>query len=410
MATHPSILPDADDAPRGNWSAVYALTLCVSALVAAEFMPVSLLTPIAGELRLTDGQAGQTIAVSGMFAVATSLAIARLARQVDRRILLLWLTGLMALSSLLSALAPNYPVLLVGRALVGVAVGGFWSMSAATAMRLVPERDVPKALAILNGGNAFATVVAAPLGSVLGEYIGWRGAFATIAPIAATTLLWQYTTLPGMPSIARADAGGPFALLRRRRVRIGMAAVALFFMGQFGLFTYLRPFLENVTGLGVRALSLVLLIVGLSGLLGTWIIGFAITRGLRWLLVALPIAMGAIALGLIAFGAGAIAATILLALWGLIGTAAPVAWWTWLSRTLPDDTEAGGGLMVAVVQLAITAGAAGGGILFDAVGYHATFAASAAIFCASALAATLSARGGEQPRLTLDSSGQELHA
>jgi predicted MFS family arabinose efflux permease len=381
----------------GNWASVYALTLCVSTLVASEFMPVSLLTPMASDLHLTEGQAGQAISVSGIFAVATSLCIASLTRRIDRRALLLGLTGLMLASGLIAALAPNFPILLAGRALIGVVIGGFWSMSAATVMRLVDEREVPRALAILNGGNALAATVAAPLGSVLGASIGWRGAFFSIVPLAAITFAWQFLTLPSMPSEQSAKATGPIALLRRPQVPYGMAAVTLFFMGQFALFTYLRPFLETVTGVGSAGLSLMLLLLGFSGLVGTWLIGRIVETRLQALLVALPVAMAVLALLLAGLGSWPIAAAGLLGLWGLFGTAAPVAWWTWLSRTLPDDAEAGGGLMVAVVQLAITAGAASGGLLFDTSGYRATFAASAALLAASAVAALLGARAA-RPR------------
>src|SRR5206468_2700128 len=162
---------------RGGWGAVLALTLCVSTLIASEFMPVSLLTPIASGLRVTEGQAGQAITASGIFAVLTSLFISTVTRRLDRRSLLLWLTGVMVASGIIVATAPNFPMLLVGRALIGVVIGGFWSMSTATVMRLVPENHVPRALAMLNGGNALATTVVAPLGSFLGQYIGWRGAF-----------------------------------------------------------------------------------------------------------------------------------------------------------------------------------------------------------------------------------------
>lgn len=392
MATQPTFPTATAGTRAGSWSAVYALTLCVSTLIAAEFMPVSLLTPIATDLHLTEGQAGQAIAVSGAFAVFTSLFIANATQAIDRRALLLGLTVLMLVSGLVVAFAPNYAVFLAGRALVGMVIGGFWSMSAATVMRLVPEVDVPRALAVLNGGNALATVVAPPLGSFLGDYIGWRGAFLCIVPLAAITFLWQFVTLPTMPSRARGRVTGPFGLLRRPHVPYGIAAVTLFFMGQFALLTYLRPFLETVTGVGGAALSLILLVIGLSGLLGTYLIGSVLKTQLNGTLVALPVAMAAIALGLIALGSSSVAATFLLALWGLIGTAAPVAWWTWLSKTLPDDAEAGGGLMVAVVQLAITAGAAGGGLLFDASGYQATFAVSAAILAASAAVTFIGSR------------------
>jgi predicted MFS family arabinose efflux permease len=107
--------------------------------------------------------------------------------------------------------------------------------------------------------------------------------------------------------------------------------------------------------------------------------------------------MAAIAIGLIAFGSSAIAVTVLLASWGLIATAAPVGWWTWMSKVLPDQAEAGGGLMVAVIQLAITVGASVGGFLFDGSGYRATFGASALILGLSAAIALISARKAAVP-------------
>ena len=100
-------------------------------------------------------------------------------------------------------------------------------------------------------------------------------------------------------------------------------------------------------------------------------------------------------------GSAPVAVGVLLAGWGLIGTAAPVAWWTWLSRVLPDDAEAGGGLMVAVIQLAITLGATAGGVVYDASGYRSTFALSAAVLALSALVAGPAwsqARGGRHPQ------------
>jgi predicted MFS family arabinose efflux permease len=368
-----------------------ALTLCVATLIASEFMPLSILTPIATDLGLTEGAPGQAISVSGLFAVLTSLTITPLTRGLDRRALLLGLTVLMLGSGAMVALAPTYAVLMAGRALLGIVIGGFWSMSAVTVMRLLPEDQVPRGLAMLNGGNALATTVAAPLGSFLGQYVGWRGAFFIVVPLAAITFVWLWRTLPRMPSRS-ARAASALAVLRRPEARVGMAAVTLLFMGQFALFTYLRPFLEGVTQLSVSLLSLVLLGMGGAGLIGTWLIGRAVTRSLSVTLIVAPLAMAAIAIGLIAFGTMPLPTAALLAGWGLTETALPVAWWTWLSRTLPDDAEAGGGLMVAVIQLAITLGASGGGLLFDSAGHRATFLASAVLLAGSALLGVLGTR------------------
>jgi predicted MFS family arabinose efflux permease len=378
------------------WGAVFALALGAFTLVASEFMPVSLLTPIAADLRISEGQAGQAIAISGAFALLTALFVTSIAGRLDRKTLLLSLTLLMAVSGTVVAFAPNYLVFMAGRALVGVAIGGFWSMSAATAMRLVPLPEVPRALAIVNGGNALATVVAAPLGSFLGAIVGWRGAFFCVVPVAAIAFAWKFVSLPAMQAQAGGEsAGGPAAmvrLLKRPAVAFGMAAVSLFFMGQFALFTYLRPFLETVTHAGVSTLSLMLLVVGVSGVVGTALIGGLLKNRLYRMLIAMPLLMAATALALIAFGSSAAATAVLLAAWGLVGTSAPVGWWTWLAQTLPREAEAGGGLMVAVVQLAIMLGALVGGLLFDASGYQATFSMSAGLLLAAGALAVLASR------------------
>lgn len=376
-----------------HWSGVLAMSLCVFTLIASEFMPVSLLTPMAADLGISEGTAGQGITVSGAFAVLTSLSISGLVGTMNRKTLLLLLTGVMAVSGAVVALAPNFTTYMVGRALIGVVVGGFWSMSAAMAMRLVPAHQVPRALAIFNGGNALATVVAAPLGSYLGSVVGWRGAFFCLVPVAAITLAWQWISLPAMKTQDRAPgAANVFRLFGSRSVALGMAACGAFFMGQFTLFTYVRPFLETVTHVGVAALSLTLLVVGVAGFIGTTLIGMVLRRGLYGPLIAIPVLMAVIAALLIPFGASSIAAASLLGLWGLMATAAPVGWWSWIARAMPRDAEAGGGLMVAVIQLAIASGSTFGGVLFDHSGYESTFAASAAVLIFAALMTVLTSR------------------
>lgn len=383
-----------------HWGGVLAMALCVFALIASEFMPVSLLTPMAIDLQVSEGQAGYGIAISGALAVLTSLSIARLSGGMDRKHLLLGLTGLMCLSGLVVGLAPNYTVYMLGRALIGVVVGGFWSMSAAVAMRLVPTHQVARALAIFNGGNALATVVAAPLGSYLGSVIGWRGAFLCLVPVALIALAWQWMSLPALRNPARVSArsGHGLRLFSSPLVALGMAAVGVFFMGQFMLFTYLRPFLEGVTRVDAATLSMILLVIGVAGFLGTSAIGAVLKRGMYRTLAAIPLLMAAIALALAVFGESLMVTAALLGVWGLVATAAPVGWWLWLSRSLPDDAEAGGGLMVAVIQLCIALGSTAGGLLFDASGYRATFEVSAALLVVAAVLTLLTARRGAMGR------------
>lgn len=372
-----------------KWGAVWAMSLCAMVLVASEFLPVSLLTPISSDLQITEGHAGQTIAISGLFALVSSLFLTSIIGTKDRRYVLLFFTVLMAVSGVIVAAAPNIAILMIGRALLGICIGGFWSMSAAMAMRLVPAQAVPKAVSILNGGAALASTIAAPLGSYLGGLIGWRGAFFCVIPVAVIAFIWQWLSVPKLPvKIVKNDKKQIITVLQlmtRPVVAFGMLSTLLLFIGQFALFTYLRPFLESVTKVDIEMLSLILLAIGVSGLLGTSMVGYLMKNGLYGALISIPLVMVLIVIALISWGSSFISVLFLLIMWGFLITAGPTGWWIWLSKTLPDEAEAGGGLMVAVMQLAITLGAGLGGLIYDYDGYWSTFFFSAAILVAATI-------------------------
>lgn len=386
---------------RANWSAVFAMTLCVFVLIASEFMPVSLLTPLALDFQVTEGMAGQGITISGIFAVITSLFISALTHNLNRKTLLLGLTVLMGVSGAMIALASNYYIYMVGRALIGVVVGGFWSMSAAIAMRLVPIDQVPKALAIFNSGNALATVIAAPLGAYLGSTIGWRGAFLGLVPIAIATILWLWVSLPSMPTDPNIHQNTPqifsiFSFFKYRVITLGMLAIGLFFMGQFTLFTYVRPFLETVVKVDISMVTFSLLLIGITGFIGTLLINCVLKIGFYQTLIAIPLLMASIAVSLIFFGYSSLTSIVLLSIWGFIATAAPVGWWSWIPRIFSNSAEAGGGLMVAVIQLSIACGASVGGIIFDLMGYESTFAVSALFLVVAAILVQCTAKAEKE--------------
>jgi predicted MFS family arabinose efflux permease len=379
-----------------QWGAIWAMSLCAMVLVASEFLPVSLLTPISTDLNISEGQAGQTIAISGLFALVSSLFLTSVIGNQDRRHVLLFLTMLVAYYGVLVAVAPNITVLMIGRALLGICIGGFWSMSAATTMRLVPKESVPKAVAILNGGAALSSTIAAPLGSYIGGIIGWRGVFFCVVPIVVIAFIWQWISVPKLPvkkiKNDKMQIVTVLKLMTRPVIAFGMLSTLLLFVGQFSLFTYLRPFLETVTKVNIEMLSLILLAIGVAGLLGTSLIGYLMKSGMYGALILMPLLMALIVAALILFGSSFISVFILLIIWGFLITAGPTGWWIWLSKTLPDEAEAGGGLMVAVMQLAITLGAGVGGLIFDYSGYKNTFLFSAVILVAATIAAFITWR------------------
>ncbi len=386
------------------WNAVLALTLCVVVLIASEFLPVSLITPLAQDIGLTEGQAGQAISVSGVFAVLTSLLISVIAGRADRKHVTLCFASILIASGLLVTFAHGYLALMVGRALLGIAVGGFWSLSTAVVMRLVPPPMVPRAIAVLNSGVALASTVAAPLGSFLGGFIGWRGAFFAVIPLGVVAFVWLWSALPSLPMREKVRNKSALNLLRRRQIALGMASILFLFAGQFALFTYLRPFLEEVTRVDVPTLSAFLLLIGLAGLLGTGAMSLLPRRYMSLPTIAIPAVMALVAALLVMFGTSATATAALLIGWGFFSTAAPVGWGVWLSVEMSADPEAGGGLQVAIIQVAIALGAAGGGQVFDLYGWQNTFLMAALLLVGSSLCAVAAALDKRGTHILAESS------
>ncbi len=205
---------------------------------------------------------------------------------MDRRVVLWLLTVLLIVSNLMSATAANLPMLLFARVLLGISLSGFWSMSAATAMRLVPADALPRAISLIMSGVSIATVSAAPIGSYLGDLCGWRNVFLLAAGVGAAVLVFQMLTLPRLPPLGSADVRTLFVLMRRPSVRIVLFAIVVAISGHFSGFTYVRHFLEQVPKLPVAAISLVLLVYGIGGFFGNFAGGVLVERSAKTAVIA----------------------------------------------------------------------------------------------------------------------------
>lgn len=367
-AAIPSIpaIPASKD--QAHWAAVGALSLGVFGLVTAEFLPASLLTPMATDLGISNGAAGQTVTATAVVGALAAPALPLLTRRLDRRWVMLALTGLLVISNLLAALASSLPALLTARVMLGVALGGFWSLAGALALRLVPADRFARAMALILTGVSVATVCAAPLGAWMGELWGWRSAFMAAGVVSLVTLLAQALTLPALPPRDHANLRMLGMLLRRADMRVALLAVLLVISGHFAGFTYIRPLMENVTHLSVQAVTLVLLGYGIGGFFGNFVGGYLAQRSERSAIVAGGTLIVLLAAGLLLAGSSPWVTAVAVTLWGFAFGAFPVGFQTWIVRAAPDQTEAAGGLLVAAFQVAIASGAMGGGMLVDRIG------------------------------------------
>ncbi|MDT0357395.1 MFS transporter [Herbaspirillum huttiense F1] len=357
----------AQDLPA-NWSGIASLALGVFSLVTAEFLPASLLTAIATDLHVSDGAAGQAVTATAIVGAVAAPSIPLLTRNIDRKRVVLMLTLLLLVSNLMAVLAPNLPVLLVARVLLGVALGGFWSMAAALAMRLVPDHLFARAMSLILTGVSVATVCAAPIGAYMGNLWGWRSAFIAAGVVSLVAFAIQWIAIPRLPPKDHPSLKVLAELLGRKDVRVALMAVLLVVSGHFAGFTYIRPLMEQITHMSVATISAVLLGYGVGGFFGNFAGGFIAERSERYAIVSGGTLIALLAASLWVAGSSPVVAAIAITLWGFAFGAFPVGFQTWIVRAAPDHAEGAGGLMVAAFQVAIASGAIGGGVLVDHVG------------------------------------------
>jgi DHA1 family purine ribonucleoside efflux pump-like MFS transporter len=352
-----------------NWPGVISLALGTFALVTSEFLPASLLTRMAQDLRVSEGAAGQAVTATAIMAAIAALLAGTATRRFDRRAVMCWLSAMLTVSNLAVCFAPNLGTLLAARVVLGAALGVFWSMSAALTTRLVPPALVPRAMSVILAGVSAATVCAAPAGALMGEWWGWRAVFALAAGLGALTFIAQLLWLPSMPPTAVAGLRNLVRSTRIPGVRLGLLMTLLVPAGHFAGFTYIRPFLEGVPRLDPSELSAALLAFGLAGFLGNLAGGAAVNRSVVGTVAGAPAGIALAGVLLALFGAWAPASYAMLAVWGFAFGAVPIALQTWMTRAAPPaQLESVGGVFVATFQVSIMLGSVGGGLLLDHAG------------------------------------------
>ncbi|MBT2498555.1 MFS transporter [Agromyces sp. ISL-38] len=331
----------------------------------SEYLPASLLPRIADDLGVSVGAAGQSVTVTAIAAALSALFISVVLPRADRRRVMIGLTLLAVISNVIVAFAPNLPVLLASRILLGVALGGFWAMATAMAAQMVLAGHLGRALTIINIGVSVATVAAVPLGVWLGEVWGWRGVFLFGAVVAVIALIVQATTLPRVTPTAANGLRALGSALRSRVVIFLLLAVLLVFSGHFSGFTYIRSVAESLSAIDAGGFSILLLVFGIANFVGTAIGGPLADRAMRLAVFLFPALAGMGMFVMLATGGSIVGLFIAAALWGFGFGGVPTAVLTWGAKIEPTRLEQIGGLIITVCNIAVAVGAIVGGILVD---------------------------------------------
>ncbi|WP_326819666.1 MFS transporter [Streptosporangium sp. NBC_01756] len=391
-------MTDASAATRARWLAVSSVAVGTFTIVTSEMLPVGLLTSIAATLGVSDGTAGLMMSAPGLVAAVSAPVLAITTRRLDRRITLLGLMALLAVANLAGAFAPNYPVMLAARVLTGVSIGGFWAFAAGLGPRLVPERSVGRATSIILAGVSVASVLGVPAATFISSFAGWRTAFVAMGVLALALLALLAATLPSLPGEPRAHASEPLPREAPAHVSEGRLAwlsgplkivlvlTVLIVSGQFAAYTYVRPFLEQVSHAGPALVSTALLLYGAAGVAGNFAAGAWAARNPKPVLVTLAVLMALSMAALPLIGLP----LIVLMVWGLGYGGVGVTLQLWIMRS--GGGEMGTALFVGAFNVSIALGSFAGGRVVDSVSISAVMWVGTALAVVSAATAGISGR------------------
>lgn len=378
--------------PGSGWPGVASIAAGTFVLVTTEFLPIGLLSPLAADLRVSEGVAGLSVTAPGFIAAIAGPLLALLAGNIDRRIVVIAFTVSIMVSNLIAAIAPNFAVFLVGRLVLGLAVGGLWTFAIAVGRRLVPESAGARATSIISIGISAGTVFGMPVGAVFGHLVGWRAVFAANAVLGLAVLLLQCRFLPRIAASTAIGARHLFEFARVPMARVGLIASGLIAGGHFIAYTFLEPFLRSTLALGQTGVALALAGYAIAGIIGSFLGERLAVHNVRRAFTISAAVLGLSVLAAAATAGTPVGAIAMVLIWGTAFGAWPVCVQIWMFTSSPKLYEAGSALMVSAFQISLAAGATIGGLLVDSMGVGTAFLASGVVAIAGAICA-LSARG-----------------
>lgn len=398
--TLPSDAPPAPTSSRSTW-ALAALALGAFVIGTAELVVVGILNLVATDLDVSVSTAGWIVTT---YALGISLGgpiVSAMTTRFGRKTLLLAALVVYILGNLIAVLATSFGLLIVARLVTGPIHGLFIGVASVVAARLVAPERAGQAIGLVFGGIAVSTVLGVPLGTLVGQAMGWRAAFVGIVLLGVLALVATLALIPPVAAPTAAGVGAQAKAAFAPRVLAMLGVGLLLVGGQFTALTYLAPYLEGVTGISGGMVSAFLLAYGLASAIGTVIGGRAADRNATGALVVANIVLIVALGGLYLLGATPLLAAVALALWGLVGFGLVPSLQLRIITLAGSGGDLAGALGASAVNAGIAIGALVGGWALAGAGVEAAVL-TALVVVAVALPLTwaagfLKAPGAQEP-------------
>ncbi|MGI8462877.1 MFS transporter [Pectobacterium punjabense] len=347
-------------------ASLLALATAAFITILTEALPAGLLPQMAQGLAVSEAWVGQTVTIYAVGSLVAAIPLTAATQGVRRRQLLLAAIGGFVIANTITAFSGSYMLTMAARFLAGVSAGLLWALLAGYAARMVPEHQKGRAIAIAMVGTPLALSLGVPAGTFVGNLIGWRMCFGMISVLAVILMVWVRIQVPdfaGQPAGKRLSLGQVFTLAGVRSV---LVVVLAFVLAHNILYTYIAPFLAAV-GM-VAQTDLVLLVFGVTSLLGIWIVGVLIDGYLRALTLGCSalFCLSAVVLGVA--GDVPVVVYVAVAVWGLAFGGVPTLFQTAMVNTAEKEADVAQSMLVTAWNMAIAGGGIIGGILLEHIG------------------------------------------